>query len=148
LLDHRTELLIGARTYRSAFTRVLGWANEYFPPALATGAAVCLKCGSLAPLRLGQPSFMRRQGLDVAAVHIDCSCWELNTCDLPFLALASPVGRAFRQAHPRMRLISELPQEVTGGDALVIAFADSADTARLTLTVARDTYRVIEIAAT
>lgn len=148
LLDHQTPILTGARTYRAAMDRVLGWVDTYFPSAIAKREAVCISCGRMAPLRHGLPNFMNVQEIDFPSVHVDCTCWKMNTCDLPVVALASPQGRAFRQAHPRTQLIGQQQIEVAGVAAHMLSFASVTDSARLNLAFASDTYRILDIATT
>lgn len=146
-IDHQTTVIAGARSYRAALERVITWANAYFAPAIAEGATTCMSCGRIAPVRQGDSPRSPFTADAMPIVHLECACNGLSTCALSLLALGSPIGQAFRQAHPRVRLAAQTEMEVGGVDALVLTMASVTDAAQLHVSLARDTYRVLRIQA-
>ncbi|HKD75315.1 MAG TPA: RNA polymerase sigma factor [Ktedonobacterales bacterium] len=144
-IAHQTTIIAGARSYRAAFDRILQWIGGYFPPALVSGTATCVACGHTAPLRPGLPAIMGAASDPFPSVHIACPCQAIDTCGVPLFAMASPVGQAFRREHPRIRLEKQTPLEAGGIPALALTIASVTDSAKLHLTVASDTYRVLDI---
>jgi RNA polymerase sigma factor (sigma-70 family) len=146
-IAHQTTIVAGARSYRSAFERILQWIGDYFPSAFAAATAPCLACGRTAPLRPGLPDNMAATTDPFPSVHIACTCQVINTCGVPLFALASPVGQAFRSEHQRIRMEQQTTLEFGGIPALALTIASVTDSAKLHLTVASDTYRVLDIQA-
>jgi RNA polymerase sigma factor (sigma-70 family) len=146
-IDHQTTVIAEARSYRTAFERIITWSNAYFAPAIAEGATRCMSCGRIAPVRQGDIAASPFTAGDIPIVHLECTCNGLSTCALPLLALGSPIGQAFRQAHPRVRLAAQTEMDVGGVDALVLTIASVTDAAQLHVSIARDTYRVLTIQA-
>ncbi len=147
LIEHQTAVIAGARSFHAALERVIKWAAPYYSSAINTGAALCMTCGRPAPLRYGLPAEHLINDGTFPNVHLACTCRAFSTCNLPLLALGSPEGQAFRQAHPRIRLAGQTEMEVGGIDALVITAASVTDDARLHMAIARDTYRILDIRA-
>ncbi len=148
LMEHQTSLLQGVTTCRAAFNRVLAWAAVYYPSALQSGFARCMRCGKLAPIRPGLPFPARPGDLEEASMHVACSCPAQSISNLAFLALASQEGRHFFRAHPRMRLLPLGEQEVGGVPALHVSFISLKESARLDLLAARDTLQPLQIHST
>lgn len=148
LLDHNTPIIRGATTCRAAFNRVLDWAAEYYPAALESGFARCMRCGRRAPIRPGLPFPARPGELEQVSMHVACTCPAVSISDLAFQALITPEGRRFYRAHPRMRLLPLAEQEVHGVAALRVSFISLTETARLDLLAARDTLRPLHISST
>jgi RNA polymerase sigma factor (sigma-70 family) len=146
MIDHQTEAIAGVKTPRAAIDRVLRWVVRYYRPALDTRRAVCLHCGREAPLLKGNPPSMpQTPGRDLS-VHLACACRQgISTCDIQLLALASPAGRAFIQANPRIQASPFAEREVDGLNALVSTFASMTSPDRLAVVVARDSYRIVTV---
>jgi RNA polymerase sigma factor (sigma-70 family) len=144
-IDHQTTVIAGARSYRAALERIIIWTDAYYTPAIAEGAARCMGCGRMAPVRLGDPASWSFNTGTLPTVHLECTCNAISTCVLSLNALGSPMGQAFRRAHPRIRLAAQTEMEVGGVDALVLTVASVTDAARLRISIARDTYRILDI---
>lgn len=147
LVDHHTSILSGVTTCRAAFNRVLDWAAGYYPAALESGFARCMRCGRLAPIRPGLPFPARPGELEQTSMHVACSCPAVSNADLALLALANQEGRRFFRAHPRIRLLPPDEQDVHGVPALRVSFISLTETARLDLLAARDTLRPLQISS-
>ena len=147
LIDHQTEVIAGARSYRAALERIISWVDAYYTPAIAEGAARCLGCGRLAPVRQGDVGTSPFIANTLPTVHLECTCRAISTCVTPLQALGSPTGQAFRKAHPRLRLAAQTSLDVGGIDAIRLTMASVTDAARLHISIARDTYRVLAVQA-
>jgi len=147
-IEHQTTVIAGARSYRAAFNRILHWADTYYAPAIDNGATACVTSGHLALVRQGASANSPINDGGFPSIHLECTCRSISTCGIPLLALGSPTGQTFRQAHPRLRLQAQTEMDVGGIDALMLTISSITDNAHLMVSVARDTYRILDIQAT
>jgi RNA polymerase sigma-70 factor (ECF subfamily) len=146
-IDHRTSVIAGARSYRAAIERIITWAEAYYSSAIQQRAATCLGCGRVAPLYQGNWADLPFTSGPLPSVHLECACSAISTCEMLLLGLGSPTGQAFRREHPRVRFATQTELEVGGVDAIMLTLASVTERAQLRLSIARDTYRVLNVQA-
>lgn len=142
-------LFSGVRGYKPALGRVMRWANSYYRPALARGAAPCLRCGRDAPVRQGQDPRLPPSMRDPSAapgVHVACdACGAAVSMRLSNLTLYLPDAWRFWRAHPRIETLPAYEVEAQGRAALVTSFRGVTGAARLDVVMTRDTYEVLGV---
>jgi RNA polymerase sigma factor (sigma-70 family) len=142
----RGEPLRGGKGHRSALSRLMACADGYFRRALAHGMVPCGTCARPVLLRMGMPDYVPSAIRHLRGMHLRCDrCGCAHDLTLAGLALWSPAGRRFWRAHPRLRTLPEREVEAAGRAALVTSFESIADTARLDVVSARDTYEILSV---
>ena len=104
--------------------RMLDWARDWWPTAIAAGSAPCTRCGRDVPVR----PYSRQDGDDVRTGrgwHASCAaCGEALSSSLLGLALATPEARALRSLRPRAHAVPTRRAEHAGRPALVVGLHD------------------------
>ncbi len=140
--DH-VDLLTDVKGFRRAFGRYLAWSDAFYQHGIASGAAACDRCGTTTPLRLELPGPLAL-ALGLRGVDAMCAiCQVPRNQTLHGIALASPAGRRFWQAHERIR---GLPlREITVGNqpALAVEFETPSADARLEVHFLTSSYAMI-----
>jgi hypothetical protein len=106
--------------------RMLDWAREWWPAAIAAGRASCTRCGRDVPVR----PYARPGDGDVQTGrgwHASCpACDEVLSSSLLGLALATTEARALRSRRPRAHAVPTRDTEHAGRPALVVGLYDDA----------------------
>ncbi len=143
---HVTGMLGDLKTYRPALSRLMEWAYVYYRGALAGGATPCIQCGRPAAPVMGMPQEESSAIRDARGIHLRCgSCGPVSWVTLSGLARHLPDARRFWREHPRLRTLPERAVEVDGRSALVTTFESVAETAKLDVISARDTFEVLGV---
>lgn len=148
LLDSHSslaEVLSGARTYQRALHRMLAWAYRYYAPHLPAKRIPCYGCGRLLPLVHERPTYLAPSpiGNDLGVRYVCPSCGSDCWHSLDGLALATPVGTAFYQRHPRLRTLPHQRVEAQGREAVVARFESVTSADRLVVVADADTLEVL-----
>jgi hypothetical protein len=135
--------------YGRAVSRTLDWMDSYYRLSLTERTITCYVCGAGMPLRGLEPRALAGWGANHALgfFHRRHSCGAASSQPLAGLALASPTGRRFQQAHPRMRLLPEQDIEADGHPAVVVRFVSHTTCETLDVVFARDSGRVLRVQA-
>jgi RNA polymerase sigma-70 factor (ECF subfamily) len=133
--------------YGRALSRTLDWMDTYYRRALTERTVTCYVCGTALSLRGSAPLALTGWGADHALgfLHRCHSCGAASSQPLAGLALASPAGRRFQQAHPRMRLLPAQDIEADGHPAVVVRFVSLTTRDALDVVFARVSGRVLRI---
>ena len=82
----------------------------------------------------------------IPGAYVGCeACGSVCETTLDALVAALPVGRRFRQEHPRMRILPTSEVEHAGVPAFVTRFEAITDSARLEVVSAQDTFEVLAV---
>lgn len=136
-----SPLLSGLKGFRPALTRFATWMDGFFRDAVATGAAVCQRCGHRTPLHLRMPAVAPPSVRGRRGMHISCErCGSGSYESLDGLALNTPAGRRFWREHGRIRTLPQREISYQGAPAILLAFESVAAPAGLDVIVHRDTY--------
>ncbi len=132
------------KTFRPAFKRFSVLMDDLFRTAIRQGFLPCGKCGRSLPLQrtiahYAPPTVRAMRGMHVYCHHCRAGSYE----SLDGFALNLPEGRAFIQAHPRIRTLPPREIDHNGLPALVIAFASVAENATYDVILKRDTYETL-----
>lgn len=140
------DLLRGARSYRPAFAKVLGWADAYYRPGLFRRTLPCMSCGG--PTRLGGelPCGLPDVIANIGPILVYCdACHTTISTARAAIGLCLPEGRQFWRDHPRIQVRPASEIETAGRPAVVSSFASVAGTARLDVITDRDSFEVLGI---
>jgi RNA polymerase sigma-70 factor (ECF subfamily) len=106
--------------------RMLDWARDWWPSAIAAGRASCTRCGRAVPVR----PYARPDGDDVRTGrgwHASCTaCGEALSSSFLGLALATSEARALRSRRPRAHAVPTRRTEHAGRPAVVVGLYDDA----------------------
>ena len=139
LMDHGVAVR-GAKTYGAAINRIIRWLASYYLPAAAAGSVVCFNCGQTVPVHVGSNILGTGKAPSLIA---DCACNAINTCDMTYIALLSPEGRAFNRAHPRLRLANLASVDSAYGPTGVMTFESLTGADQFTLRYEQATLRLL-----
>ena len=132
----------GAKGFKTAYNRLAAWADRFYRPALAAGAARCTRCGAESRPVVRGPA----RGDNCHYVDATCAvCGGVNTQSLRGTILSLSEGRAFWRRHERIFALPERPLEAEGAPALAIAFQSVRTAERLDAVVVRDSFRVLQL---
>jgi RNA polymerase sigma factor (sigma-70 family) len=150
--------LQGLKSYRPMFSRLLVWCDRYYRTALREGFVACERCGHMQAVSISLardlPDEVCRDTVRPWCVWRDedrvlstlCAfCDGTCTISLDTLALTTPQGRSFLQAHPKIRTLPEMVIEAQGRTAVVTRFASVTDNAQLAIISDCATYAVLDI---
>jgi RNA polymerase sigma factor (sigma-70 family) len=140
------EIWGGVKGYGRALARTMDWIDSYYQSAPDNRTVRCYVCG--ATLLLSQLSQLKTTwgGQRVLGFHQFCpSCHAESSQPLAGLLLASPAGRRFLRAHPRMRMPPEQETELDGSDAVITRFVSLPDRATMTVISARASGRTLRV---
>ncbi|HZC06355.1 MAG TPA: RNA polymerase sigma factor [Ktedonobacterales bacterium] len=142
------EIYGTVKGYGRALARTLNWIHHYYQSAAHAQSIACYICGERliiegpGDLRGSNWASQRARGF----YHRCRSCGAESSQPLAGLALATPEGRAFRQNHPRMRMLPEQAAEVDGRAAVVTSFISLNDHATLDIVSSLDTGQIMRVA--
>lgn len=144
-IDHVSYqgILDGIKTFKAALNRVMVWAGPYYHQGATTGEVLCQRCGRQVPLLVNETSDTHPAVHLKHGVRADCSCNAINTSELAGMALFTPEGRGFWQAHPRIHMLPERYVEMGGRDAIVIGYKSVTGSASFDALYVRDTFELI-----
>ncbi len=137
------ELFRGARGFRAAYARLLGWASAWIvrPPGTAPRCPHCRRPARLAERNSDQFSWWGKPSYRYQCIGCDWR-WDFT---LTGFVLSLPAGQRFRQSHPRLRSLPVRQVEAEGLPALVATLEDVAQPARLEIVCHRDTLQVLHV---
>ena len=142
----RLNLFQGVTQPKPLLSRLMAWGGRYYPDALATRKAACIRCGGPTLLRLGMPEQVAPPQRDRRGLHLVClHCRSVIHISLVGLALWLPEGCQFWRAHPRIRVLPEREVERAEGCMIVISFQSVTDSAQLHVLFAQETYEVLHV---
>lgn len=127
--------------------RMLEWAADWWPAAIAAGRASCTRCGRDVRVL----PFTRAEGGDAhtrRGWHTSCpACGEALSSSFLGLALATAEARALRARRPRAHAVPTRRTEHGGRPALVVGLCDDASGDRVDLLFDDATSRPLGVVA-
>jgi hypothetical protein len=147
----RSGKLAGIKSFKSALSRVMKWANVYYRRGLAEGTVRCMACGTRVPLQIGSPPFMPPR--NDPGVFATCVCDTRrpdarNHSSLCGLANSLPEVQAFWRRNPRIRMAPLYEVEAAGRPAYVFTFESTGAPTHISAIFARDTYDLLSVHGT
>jgi RNA polymerase sigma-70 factor (ECF subfamily) len=133
-------------TFRPALKRFSQFMDELFQGGIRQGSVPCAKCGRSLPLQrtiahYAPPSIRAKRGLHIYCYDCESGSYE----SLDGMVLNLPQGRAFFQAHPRLRALPQREIDHAGVAAIVVSFAGVPDNAAYDVILNRDSYETLAI---
>jgi len=130
----------GAKGYKTALTRIMLWADDYYLNGLRRGESICTFCGRTVRTVL-------KYSPESKSHFVDSSCPACNSVSTQSV-MGSALGRGleFWRKHPRLRALPERAiAEVDGVPALHVGFESVTNSARFDVVMARDTLTVLRL---
>jgi RNA polymerase sigma factor (sigma-70 family) len=125
--------------------RVADWSSQYYAEGAETGRVACTRCGRAVELRR---YFLDRDERPSHGLFAECdACGEVVSSSARGLAQSLHEVRRFRREHARTRALAEREVEHEGVPALVVRYEDLLGNAGVDVVLARDTLRVLKVAA-
>ena len=138
--DGLSDIIAGAKGFRTAHNRITAWAHGFYQPGLARGVATCVRCGKAVRPRVRGPL----PG-ECSMFQADASCDTCgpNTQSLYGTLLALPAVRQFWREHGRIRRLPVRQLEAQGVPAVTIGCESVRSSARFEAVFALADFRVL-----
>jgi RNA polymerase sigma factor (sigma-70 family) len=137
-------MLQGLKSLKPALNRLMLAQDLYLRPALSSSTILCENCGTEVELWRRTPPEVAAYRDDWMGIYCLCSrCGEVNYAALSGVAISTPRGRQFWQAHPRIHLLPTRPIEYQGRAALVVEWESLQSAHHLAAIFAQDSHELL-----